>query len=141
MQLIAKPYSWVMGERSFWIRKALGAFEFIVYLHTLRMYLLEGIELRLLFLSVQSTLGWRSLRHHREGCWGVAQSSLTLCDPVDCSPPGSSVHGILQAGVLERAAISSSRGPSQLYVHKGDFTNVLYRIPQVDLSWRTVSSL
>ena len=31
----------------------------------------------------------------------VAQSCPTLCDPVDCSPPGSSVHGILQARVLE----------------------------------------
>ena len=31
----------------------------------------------------------------------VGQSCLTLCDPVDCSPPGSSVHGILQARVLE----------------------------------------
>ena len=31
----------------------------------------------------------------------VAQSCLTLCDPVDCSPPGSSVHGILQARILE----------------------------------------
>ena len=34
---------------------------------------------------------------------------LTLCDPVDCSPPGSSVHGTLQAGILEWVAISSSR--------------------------------
>ena len=40
----------------------------------------------------------------------VAQSCLTLCDPVDCSPPGSSVRGILQARILEWAAISSSRG-------------------------------
>ena len=31
----------------------------------------------------------------------VAQSCLTLCDPVDCSPPGSSVHGILQLRILE----------------------------------------
>ena len=31
----------------------------------------------------------------------VAQSSLTLCEPVDCSLPGSSVHGILQARILE----------------------------------------
>ena len=31
----------------------------------------------------------------------VAQSCLTLSDPMDCSPPGSSVHGILQARVLE----------------------------------------
>ena len=32
----------------------------------------------------------------------------TLCDPVDCSPPGSSVHGILQARILEWVAISFS---------------------------------
>ena len=45
--------------------------------------------------------------------WSVAQSCLTLCDPMDCSPPGSSVHGILQARRLEWVAISSSRGSSQ----------------------------
>ena len=39
----------------------------------------------------------------------VAQSHPTLRDPVDCSPPGSSVHGILQARILEWAAISFSR--------------------------------
>ena len=44
----------------------------------------------------------------------VAQSCLTLCDPRDCSPPGSSVHGIFQARVLEWVAISFSRGSSQL---------------------------
>ena len=35
----------------------------------------------------------------------VAQSCLTLCDPMDCSPPGSSVHGIFQARVLEWGAV------------------------------------
>ena len=35
----------------------------------------------------------------------VAQSRPTLCDPMDCSPPGSSVHGIFQARVLEWGAI------------------------------------
>ena len=35
----------------------------------------------------------------------VVQSCLTLCDPVNCSLPGSSVHGILQARVLEWIAI------------------------------------
>ena len=40
----------------------------------------------------------------------VFQSCLTLCDPVDCSPPGSSIHGILQARILEWIAISFSRG-------------------------------
>ena len=43
----------------------------------------------------------------------VAQLCLTLCDPVDCSPPGSSVHGILQARIVERVAISFSRGSSR----------------------------
>ena len=43
----------------------------------------------------------------------VAQSCQTLCDPVDCSPPGSSVHGIFQVRVLEWVAISFSRGSSQ----------------------------
>ena len=37
-----------------------------------------------------------------------AQSCLTLCDPVDCSLPGSSVHGILQARVLEWVVIAFS---------------------------------
>ena len=38
----------------------------------------------------------------------VTQSCLTLCDPVDCSLPGSSVHGIFQARVLEWGAIAFS---------------------------------
>ena len=42
----------------------------------------------------------------------VAQSCLTLCDFMGCSPPGSSVHGILQARILEWAAMPSSRGSS-----------------------------
>ena len=41
------------------------------------------------------------------------QSCPTLCDPIDGSPPGSSVRGILQARILEWVAISSSRGPSR----------------------------
>ena len=43
----------------------------------------------------------------------AAQSSPTLCNPMDCSQPGSSVHGILQARVLEWVAIPFSRGSSQ----------------------------
>ena len=41
--------------------------------------------------------------------WGSLQSCPTLCDPMDCSPPGSSVHGILQARILECVAMPSSR--------------------------------
>ena len=40
------------------------------------------------------------------------QSCPILCEPMDCSPPGSSVHGILQARILEWVAISSSKGSS-----------------------------
>ena len=43
----------------------------------------------------------------------VAQSCPTLCDPMDCSLPGSSVRGILQARVLEWVAVSFSRRSSQ----------------------------
>ena len=39
----------------------------------------------------------------------VAQLSTTLCDPMNCSLPGSSVHGIFQVGILEGVAISFSR--------------------------------
>ena len=43
----------------------------------------------------------------------IVQLCLTLCDPMDCHPPGSSVHGILQARILGWIAMSSSRGSSQ----------------------------
>ena len=46
-------------------------------------------------------------------CCLVAKLCLTLCDPMDCSPPGSSVHGMSQARILEWVAISCSRGSSQ----------------------------
>ena len=43
-------------------------------------------------------------------CVLVIQSCLTLCNPMDCSPQGFSVHGILQARILEWIAIAFSRG-------------------------------
>ena len=43
----------------------------------------------------------------------VTKCSPTLCDPMDCSPPGPPVHGISQARILEWVAISFSRGSSQ----------------------------
>ena len=53
----------------------------------------------------------------------VAQSCLTLSDPLDCSPPGSSVHGIFQARVLEWGAIAFSedeayRSATQMVKHQ-----------------------
>ena len=46
-------------------------------------------------------------------CCLVAQLCLTLCDPIDCSPPDSSVHGILQARILEWVAIPFSKRSSR----------------------------
>ena len=62
-------------------------------------------------LDSKSILGceWHEERKESE----VAQSCPTLCDPVDCSLLGSSVHGIFQARVLEWVAISFSRRSSQ----------------------------
>ena len=45
-------------------------------------------------------------------CVLVTQSSMTLCDLKDCGPSGCSLHGILQARILERVAIPLSRGSS-----------------------------
>ena len=59
------------------------------------------VKLRLNFLTIScSTL-----------CW-CAQPWPPLCNPMDCSPPGSSIHGIFQARILEWGAISFSRGSS-----------------------------
>ena len=46
-------------------------------------------------------------------CVCVSQSCPTLCDPMDCSPPHSSIQGILQARILEWVAIPFSKGSSQ----------------------------
>ena len=69
---------------------------------------------------------WKQKQSHKNGlevwilsfltgsmCYTVLQSCLTFCDPMDCSPPSSSVHGILLA-ILELVAMPSSRGSSWL---------------------------
>ena len=54
------------------------------------------------------------IQHSPDSWWCglVAKSCLTLCDPMECSMPGSFVHGISQARILERVASSFSRGSS-----------------------------
>ena len=52
----------------------------------------------------------------------VAQSCPTLSDPMDCSPPGSSIHGIFQARVLEWGAIAFSGTTGQLHVKEQRWT-------------------
>jgi len=64
-------------------------------------------------------------------CAQLLQLCLTLCSPLDYSPPGSSVHGILQARILEGVAMPSSRGSSQ----PRDWTCVSY----INLHWQVGS--
>ena len=52
----------------------------------------------------------------------VAESCLTLSDPMDCSLPGSAVHGIFQARVLEWGAIAGSSGFSKSSLNIWKFT-------------------
>ena len=66
------------------------------------------VALQFLIFSMLTKIN-RSFWEGAVAVTNVAQSCPTLCDPVDYSPPGSSVHGILQAGILEWVAISFSR--------------------------------
>ena len=67
----------------------------------------------------ESAKGWQTPRGVLDGTvWLVVEAvlvtqlCLTLGDPMDCSPPGFSVHGILQARILEQVAFPFSRGSS-----------------------------
>ena len=65
-------------------------------------------------LPLQLGLGPHTLCNYCCCCCSLgAKSCPPLCDPMDCSPPGSSVHGVSQARMLEQVAISFSKGPSQ----------------------------
>ena len=57
--------------------------------------------------------GWDPPPRCVSGCCAKSLSHVRLCDPMNGSPPGFSVHGILQARILEWVAMPSSRGPSQ----------------------------
>ena len=67
-------------------------------------------------------LPFRIASPHNHVVCSVTQLCPTLCDSMDCSPPRSSVHGIVQARILGWVAISSSRGSSQTR----DQTHVFY---------------
>ena len=80
----------------------------------------------MVYYAISSNTKWSSaFRGYFTYCWErrgethiywvseVVQSCPTLCDPVDCSQPGSSAHGILQARILEWIAIFFSRGSSR----------------------------
>ena len=81
------------------------------------IFFLNWISLTEVHLFIQQTVSnyWPHCEWVR-----VARSCLTLCDPMDCSLPGSSVHGNLQARILEWVVVPSSRGSS----HARDWTQV-----------------
>ena len=85
----------------------------IVQLHIAMIFwdFLVGI----LILNSQKLTEWISRKVEGYACVQakLLQSYLTPCDPMDCSPPGSSVHGILQARILEWVAMPASRASSQ----------------------------
>ena len=72
-----------------------------------------------------------------ESNWSVAQSCPTLCNPMDCSPPGSSVRGISQVRILEWVAISFSKGSSW----PRDWTQVSYIAGRFFTIWATGEAL
>ena len=88
--------------------------EFDGNLSTVQSYSFTGLRMpemvlhKHLPIPLYNSQGWSEVK------WSeVAQSCPTLCDPMDCSLSGSSVHGIFQARVLEWIAVSFSRGSSQ----------------------------
>ena len=76
-------------------------------------------KIYVVYMKVQVGVQWVgkgqvNTHSHPHTCvCSVAQLCPTLCEPMDCNPPGSSVLGIFKAGILEWIAISSSRGSSQ----------------------------
>ena len=105
LEWVAMPSSRGSSQPSNWTQVSRIACRFFTVWATrgvLRKYLIINLE-------KGSRLGIINNAYWSE----VAQPCLTLCGPMDCSPPGSSVHGIFQARILEWVAISFSRGSSQ----------------------------
>ena len=90
-----------MGRTQWWWIRP-----FVLSILTLRSF--EGNQLFPPFKKSMTVLYIKKIRYVL-----VAQSYPALCDPMDCSPSGSSVHGISQARILEQVVISSSRGSFQ----------------------------
>ena len=87
---------------------SLYRFLFLLMLSSQLIYLTKLSMLAKSQTPFMTLAGWLSLLC----CCSVSQSCPTLCEPMDCSPAGSSVHGILQTRILEWVAIPFSRGSS-----------------------------
>ena len=103
-----------LSEKIYWVR--LFLFRWTDF-HSSRILCYEISKGGCLFEIGSKQILWSKFCHVlTEICilymFGV-QSCPVLCDPMDCSPPGSSVHGIFQAEILEWISISFSKGSSQ----------------------------
>ena len=119
---------WKLGKISFWLFFALQ------FIHTIYMYVYAQLLGHVwLFvtpwtIACQTPLSMEFSRQENWSCFcalqyapgmplhlhsAAIQSCPILCHPVDCSPPAFSIHGILQARILERVAISS---PGYIYI-------------------------
>ena len=101
---------------SVWLAKSWTQLSNWTELNNVKMLTLLNVHSRFSEVSAQSPVAVRAEMQKTilMLVWTseVAQSCLTLFDPMDCSPPGSSVHGILQARILECVAIPFFRGSS-----------------------------
>ena len=91
-----------LQEKRFWASK--GTHLIYTHLHSREgPYIFINLKLEMLNSICLSFQPWKEVKVL------VPQSCPTLCNPMDCSPPSSSVHGILQARILEWVAISFSK--------------------------------
>ena len=97
-----KPSVNTEKKKADWGEILISLWYFLLTFYVLFHYILKTMQR--LFITTVNTCESES---------EVAQSCPTFCDPMDCSLPGSSVHGIFQAIALEWIAISFSRGSSQ----------------------------
>jgi len=135
MSGISSPTGWIPLSNSFIL------FEFTVFINSTTiswtskiyqpLYQVKGTALPSKWPPPRDKNIWQ--KHFAGYTVTVAQSCLTLCNPMDCSPPGSSVHGILQARILEWVAIPFSRGSSQLR----DWTWVSHTVGRFFSIWAT----
>ena len=106
---------------------SLFVWKYLYFSFTFEEWFHRAQNTRLVFSSHNALISFCSLpvcNVSEEKLDVVAQSCLTLCDPMGCSPPGSTAHGSLQARILEWIAISFSRQWS-IYVAKGHIQTVL----------------
>ena len=103
-------------QQSFWYHEAILELEFIIRWKSRKIegdWLPDDHEAPMGFAGSTLHVAWQKNKSNYLLSVLITQSCPTLCNPVDCGLSSSSVHGILQARILEWDAISFSRGSSQ----------------------------